>query len=122
MKNTNKYQKQARVMKNAWKEYNSSSNKISSFQVEMSFSECLKEAWEIEKMTKQDVYNSINEYSVRSLQNILITKDAEFYTILEVVADRSKGFQADIATKALKYRNITEKQAWCIAYEYKKVA
>ena len=46
----------------------------------------------------------------------------ESETILEVVAENSKGFQSDIAKKALKYKNITKKQAWCVAYEYKNVA
>jgi len=42
-------------------------------------------------------------------------------TILEFVRDCSKGFQSDVATKALKYGNMSEKQAWCVAFEFIKI-
>lgn len=44
-------------------------------------------------------------------------------SILNTVMKNSNGFQADIAEKAyLEGLNLSEKQAWCVAYEYKKVA
>lgn len=42
--------------------------------------------------------------------------------ILEVVKNNSKGFQKDIAEKAYFGQELTSKQAWCIAYEFKNVA
>jgi hypothetical protein len=38
--------------------------------------------------------------------------------ILEEVAKNGSGFKKDIATKALKYKNISEKQAWCVAFDF----
>ncbi|HKK12405.1 MAG TPA: hypothetical protein VJ945_06210 [Flavobacteriaceae bacterium] len=42
-------------------------------------------------------------------------------TILKFVKDCSKGFQSDVATKTLKYGNMSEKQAWCVAFEFIKI-
>ena len=43
--------------------------------------------------------------------------------VLEVVINKSNGFQQDIAKKAYyENKELTYKQAWCVAYEYKKVA
>ena len=42
--------------------------------------------------------------------------------ILEVVKTKSNGFQKDIATKAFNGEELTQKQSWCIAFEFKKVA
>lgn len=38
--------------------------------------------------------------------------------ILEEVAKNGSGFKAEIATKALRYKSMTEKQAWCVAFEF----
>lgn len=38
--------------------------------------------------------------------------------ILEEVAKNGSGFKKDIATKALKYKSMSEKQAWCIAFDF----
>jgi len=38
--------------------------------------------------------------------------------ILEEVAKNGSGFKKDIATKALKYKSISEKQAWCVAFDF----
>jgi|SRR5690606_3069872 len=38
--------------------------------------------------------------------------------ILEEVAKNGNGFKKDIALKALKYKNISEKQAWCVAFDF----
>jgi hypothetical protein len=43
-------------------------------------------------------------------------------TIIEDVAEKSKGFQSDIAKRVLESGRISEKQAWCVAYEAKKIA
>lgn len=48
--------------------------------------------------------------------------DIEAETILDTVKNNSKGFQKNIAENALKYGRLTEKQAWCVAYEFKNVA
>lgn len=122
MKNANKYEKQSRVMKKAWSEYKSYDNQVSSFQTEKSFAECLADAWIMENTTIQDVYTSINENTVKEIRDILITCDFNSVVVLEVVAERSSSYVADIARKAIKYSRISEKQAWCVAYEYKKVA
>lgn len=41
--------------------------------------------------------------------------------ILEFVRDTSKGFQSDVAAKALEYGNPSEKQSWAISYEFIKL-
>lgn len=38
--------------------------------------------------------------------------------ILEEVAKSGNGFKKDIAAKALKYKTMTEKQAWCVAFDF----
>lgn len=38
--------------------------------------------------------------------------------ILEEVAKNGSGFKKDIAAKALKYVSMTEKQAWCVAFDF----
>lgn len=42
-------------------------------------------------------------------------------TILEFVRDCSATFCADIAKKALQYGNPSEKQSWCVAFEFIKI-
>lgn len=42
--------------------------------------------------------------------------------ILMVVKEKSTGFQSDIAERALEGKDLTYKQKWCVAYEYKNVA
>lgn len=42
-------------------------------------------------------------------------------TVLEFVRDCSSTFCADIAKKALQYGNPSEKQAWCVAFEFIKI-
>jgi len=122
MKNATRYQKQTRVMRNAWRDYKSYDNQISSFETERTFGECLTECWMVENMTKQDIYSSINELTVSQIMNILITNDIDKHTILIAVSEKSKGFQSDVAKKAIQYNRMSDKQAWCIAYEFKNIA
>ena len=42
-------------------------------------------------------------------------------TILEFVRDCSTTFVSDIATKALKYGNPSDKQSWCVSFEFIKI-
>lgn len=42
-------------------------------------------------------------------------------TILEFVRDCSTSFVSDIAAKALKFGNPSDKQSWCVAYEFVKI-
>ncbi len=53
----------------------------------------------------------------------LITPYYDSYSeeILTIVSEKSEGFQADIAKKALKGKELTTKQIWCIAFEYKNL-
>ncbi len=46
----------------------------------------------------------------------------DFLFILNEVKNNSKGFQKDIADKGLNGMNLSEKQSWCVAYEFKNVA
>ena len=68
----------------------------------------------LSEMTVKDIYENI---SLGFLKNSAIANE-----ILQTVAERSKGFQKDIANKVLLGENISDKQAWCVAYEYKNVA
>ncbi len=77
------------------------------------------------KETKADYAN----LSVSEIYNAIIMDAARIQTgsfgqtfILEDVAQGSKGFQSDIAKRALESGRLSEKQAWCIAYEAKKIA
>ncbi len=38
--------------------------------------------------------------------------------ILEEVAKNGSGFKKEIALKAMKYKRMTEKQAWCVAFDF----
>ena len=74
---------------------------------------CAKYDSKLSEKTPKDLFCELyygNEFSI----------DAE--TILDIVKNKSKGFQADIANKALQYGKITEKQAWCIVFEFKNIA
>jgi len=42
-------------------------------------------------------------------------------TILEFVRDCSASFSADIASKALEFGNVSEKQSWCVSFEFLKI-
>ena len=67
------------------------------------------------------IFNIINETE----GNVLNKNENRTYRselILKVVSEKSTGFQSDIAKKALKGMNLSTKQAWCIAYEFKNVA
>ena len=125
MKTTNnKYEKQTRVMRNAWTEFKSFSNWESSFSFVMSFSECLKEAWELENIVLDNA-DSLKNENVKSIFNILTENDSlghQAEIILNKVKENSTGFQADIASKSLNNNRISTKQAWCVAYEFKAVA
>lgn len=102
-------------------------------------SEALKSAWKSAKGTSEfkSTYQRVGEINdVKSVFNAVSRGFSEFYslterrftafhevaeTVLEFVAENSKGFQADIASKALKYGNPTDKQAWCVAFEFIKI-
>jgi len=78
----------------------------------------VKDIWNI--LTKSGTTNSINSagaYASYSRNNEVI----EFKTdLLNYVIETSKTFCKDIAEKAMKY-NLSEKQAWCVAFELKKI-
>lgn len=116
MKTNSKYNR-SEIMKEAWNMFKEYGN--------LSFSECLKWSWniakgidsvavEIENMSVKDIFNSLY---YNSNMNSLVNDE-----ILKTVAKNSKGFQSDIANKVINGNEISEKQAWCVAYEYKNVA
>lgn len=120
---TNRYEKQTRVMKMAWKSFKNSSNWESSFTFINSFSDCLEEAWYVENCTQTTSEFTNEHYSLSEVYGILETQDYYYETILETVLENSKtGYKVNIAKNGLKYKSLSEKQAWCMAYEFKNVA
>jgi hypothetical protein len=116
MKATVKYNK-SEIMKQAWWLFRN--------VAAMSFSQCLKNAWAqakgvnmIADRLRTEKVNDLYFYLTSDFNQHAIIKDE----ILETVAEKSNGFQADIAKKAIENDRISVKQAWCVAYEYKKVA
>lgn len=102
----------------------------------LTFSEALKESWRLAKITIEDVRKDISFNSSKDLFNALMSGFTQMYdykvrnhtewhfnteVALKLVVEKSNGFQSDIATKALKYGRVSEKQAWCVAYEYMKL-
>lgn len=130
---TKRYEKQARVMTEAWKEYKSYGNWESSFTYVHSFRQCLKDAWELENIIL-DNSDSLKSNNVASIFNILTSMErsveynsTEFFSfnaelILKTVSEKSTGFQSDISRRALLNNRLSTKQAWCVAYEFKNVA
>ena len=69
--------------------------------------------------------SKIDKNDVKTVFNILrwsLNSEALVNEILTTVENKSKGFQAEIAKKALTGTTLSEKQTWCVAFEYKKVA
>ena len=123
MKTTVKFNK-SEIMKEAWSMFRSEDNKLSSWQFDFSFAECLKMAWATAKVKETAAEIIISEMSVSSIFETIMNSTTSFEseTILKEVSTKSNGFQADIAKNTLNGRRISEKQAWCIAYEAKNVA
>jgi len=111
MKNSSKYNK-SEIMKQAWRFFKRLGDLTT-------FSECLSDAWAIAKQGNETDYS---HYTVTEIFNQLDNHDFMFNTILEIVSEKGNGFKKDIAIKALKYNRLSEKQAWCVAYEFKNVA
>ncbi len=108
---TSKYNK-SEIMKQAWRFYKRLGDLTT-------FGECLSDSWNIAKEGNETDYS---HYTVVEIFNQLDNHDFMFSTILEVVSTKGHSFKKDIATKALKYNRLSEKQAWCVAYEFKNVA
>lgn len=113
MKTTN-YNK-SEILKEAWVMFRE-------YEMEVPFSVCLKNSW---NMAKGIVTNGVTKNTdVKLLKEIIYmnTNSTDWMFILHEVQNNSKGFQKDIATKALNGMNISEKQAWCVAFEFKNIA
>ena len=66
---------------------------------------------------------TLEDMSVAHAHDALLGSDYEARNICKIVLFYSIGFQSDIAENFLtKGYRLSEKQAWCIAYEYKNVA
>lgn len=85
-------------------------------------SEGLRIAWGCAKFDSKLAEKSVKEIFCEIYYFNANGFDINAETILDTVKNNSKGFQSDIAKKALEYGKITEKQAWCVAYEFKNVA
>jgi len=91
------------------------------------FSLQLKVQWSM--VSKEEVKSDFSEWSLSEIYNAILLESARIETgsftqttIIEDVAEKSNGFQSDIAKKVLENGKISIKQAWCVAYEFKKVA
>ncbi len=94
-----------------------------------SFSESLKIAWNV---AKGEVSGFTRESKVSDIKDCLYMhpEHTETLHVLTTVKNNSKGFHKDIAEKGLEYlaekgmdvRSLSEKQAWCVAFEFKNVA
>lgn len=116
MKTSNKYNRHE-IMKNAW----------SFFFAEMgSFSSCLKEAWSQAKNavkvvvlnSVKDVFESLKSFNYKAglrsdLANAIILKvSKEGFNVAQKIAEQF----------AYNENEMTEKQAWCVAYEYMRIS
>lgn len=77
----------------------------------------------------------LKEASVKTIHDCIVTERADNWDkfsnqsnwadvalmILMTVSECGSGFKKDIATKAIESVNISEKQAWCVAYEFVNV-
>ena len=101
---------------------------------EGNYSACLSEALKISHRNAKDNFTPdfiiientrLNEKTTKQIFDILkwsVNSDMLIDEILMTVKNNSKGFQKDIAEKAIYGSFISEKQAWSVAFEYKKVA
>jgi len=111
MKTTSKYNK-SQIMKDAWSNF-----RVSQYEG-VSFSTCLKWAWDFAKAElTQDLSMTVEE-----IFSELDNNGSLYESILETVVSKSSNYKKDIAEKGLKYGRLSEKQAWAVAYEYKNVA
>lgn len=76
----------------------------------------------IDKSNVKSIFNKLNGISDGSKFGSRIEYNDFAYHILEIVEKNSNGFQSDIAKKAILGMNMTDKQKWCVAFEYQKVA
>lgn len=68
------------------------------------------------------VFNGISSGFTQEYSNGRFTSYHEIpETVLEFVRDCSATFCADIAKKALQYGSPSEKQSWCVAFEFIKI-
>lgn len=75
----------------------------------------------IESLNVKQVWNELTSLVSKEFEgNDKLWNDVVLF-ILEVVSENGEGFKKDIAEKALDYVNISEKQAWCVAYEFVKI-
>lgn len=70
---------------------------------------------------------NLNEKSVKEIYDIIsfgFSRNSCFANeIFTIVMENSNGFQANIAKEALlSGKELSTKQAWCVAYEFKNVA
>ena len=89
---------------------------------QISFSECLKISW---NLAKGVITNGISkDSSAADIKEVVynMPESNDFLFILTEVKNNSKGFQKDIAEKGINGMSISEKQAWCVAFEFKNVA
>lgn len=76
--------------------------------------------------TLKSTYERANEMnspaSVKSQVNFFEENDELQATILEFVRDCSSSFCSDICSKMIANQwNLSEKQAWCVGYEFIKI-
>ena len=70
----------------------------------------------------KEAYNCISAGFTQEFKNGRFTEYHEIgETVLEFVRDCSITFCNEIATKALQYGNPSEKQSWCVAFEFIKI-
>lgn len=101
---------------------------------EGNYSACLSEALRVSHKNAKENFtpdfirienSNLDESSVKEIFNILkwsVNSEMLIDEILMTVKNNSNGFQKDIAEKAQRGISLSQKQAWCVAYEYKKVA
>jgi hypothetical protein len=71
----------------------------------------------------KEAYDHINRsiFKGNKVQGFSCTYSYVGEIILETVAKKVNGFQADIAEKALGGYGMSNKQKWCVAYAYVKI-
>ena len=76
----------------------------------------------IDKTNPKSIFNALNGHFEGGKFNLTIVWNHFANEIFLTVSEKSRGFQADIAKKALLGQNISDKQKWCVAFEYQKVS
>lgn len=128
MKSANKYNRQSRVMKRAWASFKS----CLYLDTPLTFSECLRESWEIENEKTTDNCSDFTNKSVNDIFDILLnryetsmrghkqlTDDAQH--ICDIIIKNSNNYRVDIAKRMSDLHYMSGSQVWSLSFEFIRI-